>query len=240
MAKLNNQTEETKEEVEITSSSPSTDELLKIIQSLQSEISSMKAQNTGVANNVTPVLSATEDNTSKLLEVLANKKSDREVTIIHNREMLGGLSTHLNLQGASIDFHRLGEERVLGWQQFEECVSKYRKFFDEEIILLAPEHSDLVEKYDVPCANKKGNMAFNKQYFERLGSMDVRELEEFYNSLTENDQKFILSYWLGKAYEKDERFYDRYKMELLNRVSNSDVFDNMLTVMNSEFARKKK
>lgn len=223
-------------------SMPSVEDLLKIIQGLQNEMKELKSTKSVEVASVEPVtstlVSTDDDKTVKLLEALTNKKSDKEVVIVHNREMLGGLSTHLSLQGASIDFHRLGEERVLSWQQFEECVSKYRKFFEKEIILLSSEYADLVEKYDIPCASVSGNIAFNKKKFEELGNMSIEELEKYYNTLTEKDKEFILSYWMGRAYTKDQGFYDRYKMELLNRLSDSDVFDNLITVMNSEFAKK--
>lgn len=54
--------------------------------------------------------------TNRLLEYLTNKKSDREVTIVHNRELIPGLSTHIVLTGLIIDFKTLGEKRVLSWQ----------------------------------------------------------------------------------------------------------------------------
>lgn len=255
MAKLQQTNNEVENKIEIketdgkqtdckSSENISMEEMLKIIEQLKQENFNLKEiKVTEENNNKTPSVTSNlinqyEDNTTKLIEALTNKRSDKEVVIIHNREMIGGLSTHLSLMGANIDFRKLGEERVLSWQQFEECVSKYRKFFEKEIILLAPQHADLVEKYDIPCASKDGNVSFNKKSFNNLGTMSNNELEQFYMGLSENDKKFILNYWMGKVYEKDSAFYDRYKLELLNRLSNSNIFDNMLTVMNNEFAKK--
>ena len=172
------------------------------------------------------------------LEILANRKTDREVTIVHNRELIGGLSTHIVLTGLTIDFHTMGEERVLSWQQFEECVSKYRKFFEKEIILLAPEFEDLAQRYAVPCLRRANKRVIAREDLRKIGVMNVHELESYYNSLTEEDKAFVCSYWLGKCYEKDPNFYDRYKIETLNRLSNAGIFDNIMVGMNNEFLRR--
>lgn len=102
------------------SSVPSTDDLLKIIAGLQEQIASL---NNRIVETQIPVQSTVEsfqdDNmtrTDKLLEILANRKQDKEVVIVHNREIIGGASTAIKLTGLTINFHKLGEERVLSWQ----------------------------------------------------------------------------------------------------------------------------
>lgn len=178
-----------------------------------------------------------KDKTEKLLEVLTNRKSDKEVTIVHNREMMGGLSTAIRLTGLSIDFHRLGEERVLSWQQFEECVSKYRRWFEKEIILLAPGNEEIAKRYSVPCLKRQNKNIITQEQLMTLGDYGIDKLENFYKTLSLQDQSFICSYWLGKCYEKDPKYYDRYKIELLNRLSDNKIFDNVLTEMNNDFSR---
>lgn len=188
--------------------------------------------------NILPeVKTSTDDKTERLLEYLTNKKSDREVVIVHNREMIPGLSTHIELTGLTIDFRTLGEERVISWQQFEECVSRYRKWFEEEIILLSDKNADIAQNYNIPCVKRQGAAVINRSDLTRLGNMDVHTLEDYYNNLTEEDKAFVCSYWLGKCYEKDPKFYDRYKVELLNRLNRKGVFDNVLAVMNNDFLR---
>ena len=132
-----------KAEVQVNSTStvPSTEDLLKIIAGLQEQLSSLtnkvneqgvesvNKETNAVVQNVT-TKDESYERTDKLLEILANRKQDKEVVIVHNREIVGGGSTAIKLTGLVINFHRLGEERVLNWQQFEECVSKYRRFFD--------------------------------------------------------------------------------------------------------------
>lgn len=181
-----------------------------------------------------------ESSTEKLINYLANKKSEKEVTIVHNRELMEGLSTHIALTGLTIDFRRLGEERVLSWQQFEECVSKYRSWFEKEIILLSSDFKELGETYKIPCVKRKEGVVIVSSDLKRIGNMTPRELEDYYNSLTAEDKNFLCSYWLGKCYSKEKDFYDRYKIELLNRLNGEGVFDNILAMMNNDFRNVEK
>lgn len=189
------------------------------------------------ASKVEEVQDNTSNTTERLLEILGNRKSDKEIVIVHNRELLGGLSTAIQLTGLTINFHTLGEQRVLSWQQFEECVSKYRKWFDKEIILLAPEFADVAERYNVSCLKREGHAVVTKGDLVNIYKKSERELEDYMNSLTDADKDFICSYWLGKCYENDAKYRVRSKVELLNRISNKGVFDNLLAQMNFDSIR---
>ena len=220
-------------------------DLQNTVNLLQNKIGEIENQNSQLveenkilkekANDLT---TQSPNTTNRLLEYLTNKKSDREVTIVHNRELIGGLSTHIVLTGLIIDFKTLGEKRVLSWQQFEECVSKYRKWFQKEIILLDSDNLELAEAYNIPCVKRKDGIVLTRNDLAKLGKMSANELETFYSSLTEEDKAFLCSYWLGKCYEKDTDFYNRYKIELLNRLSDGNIFDNVLAVMNNDFKNK--
>lgn len=221
------------------------------IDSLSKELKEEKAKNEKLAeaikestlgdtessSRVEEVQDNTSNTTERLLEILGNRKSDKEIVIVHNRELLGGLSTAIQLTGLTINFHTLGEQRVLSWQQFEECVSKYRKWFDKEIILLAPEFADVAERYNVSCLKREGHAVVTKGDLVNIYKKSERELEDYMNSLTEADRDFICSYWLGKCYENDAKYRVRSKVELLNRISNKGVFDNLLAQMNFDSIR---
>lgn len=221
------------------------------IDSLSNELKEEKAKNEKLAeaikesalgdtessSKVEEVQDNTSNTTERLLEILGNRKSDKEIIIVHNRELLGGLSTAIQLTGLTINFHTLGEQRVLSWQQFEECVSKYRKWFDKEIILLAPEFADVAERYNVSCLKREGHAVVTKGDLVNIYKKSERELEDYMNSLTEADRDFICSYWLGKCYENDAKYRVRSKVELLNRISNKGVFDNLLAQMNFDSIR---
>lgn len=191
---------------------------------------------------ITNVVEVANDRTDKLLETLVNRKMDREVTIVHNAEMFGGMSTYIKLSTMTIDFRKLGEQRVLSWQQFEELCNRYRKFIDRGLIKVTPEYRYLCDTYQIGCYDVEGKKTLTSDILNKLPDMSNEELETCYNNLYDTDKNILLNYWLGQCYarpeNKDKRFYNRYKIELLNRLSQSSVFDNILADMNFEEARK--
>lgn len=175
-----------------------------------------------------------QSNADKFLEILATRKSDKEVTIVHNREIVGGGTTHLALSNMTIDFTHFGETRTISMLQFEELTSRYRGFFNREIILVADKDRAIAEEYGVPCVQRKDGAVLGRADFERLGTMSIEALTNLYNSLTPNDKKFMLNYWLGQCYNRTPGFYDRYKIESLNALSKTGVFDTLIAFMNGE------
>lgn len=191
---------------------------------------------------VVPVPVPVNDNTSetaKLLTYLTNKKSDKEVTIVHNQELTGGLSTAIQLTGLSIDFHTMGEQRVLSYQQFEECVSNYLNWFKKKIILLSYEDRELADKYNIPYVGQDKYLSLTRDALYKSGKLTVEQLQDFYLRLSIEDQKNFCAYWVGKCYERDTDYYNRYKVECLNRLSDNGVFDNILVNMNNEFMKNR-
>lgn len=211
---------------------------------LKQELQDIKAKNNiDSATPVTATLETVEDensmnrNIARLIENLSNSRSNREVTIVHNAELLGGLVTVMTLSGVDITLSKLGEQRSLSWAQFEEMCSKYRGFLDRGIIQLPPAHRDLCDKYQIQCfETKDGNIKLTLSDLQTIGDLSTEELENFFVRLSKADKHTLLDYWLGKCYarpeERDTRFYNRYKLELLNRVSESFVFDNIIADMN--------
>ena len=206
---------------------PSDDNIQPVNKSVNQVVNQVSNQN----------ISSMDAQTDMLLKYLANKKSDREITIVHNRELIGGLTTHIELTGLVIDFRTLGEQRVLSWQQFEECVSKYRSWFNKEIILLGAEHKELAESYNIPTVKRNSGVSLSRNDLAKVGLMGPRELEDFYSSLTKEDQGFLCSFWLGKCYEKDPNFYNRYKIDVLSRLADNGAFDNIIAIMNNDYDR---
>ena len=225
------------------SGSPSIGELLELVQNLQNQLTEMKNKEKE-AEALEANQSSANDTTVKLLETLVNSKSQREITIVHTEEMFNGLCTAVDLSNLHIQFTRLGEQRVLSWQQFEELVSKYRGFINRGVIKVAAKDRDLCDKYQIQCYEPEEEFTLTTEILNRLPDMSKRELEDTYKKLSEDNQKILLSYWLGKCYaredERDERFYDRYKIELLNDLSKSFLFDNIIADINNNYAHRKR
>ena len=257
MAKLKNNPVEEKNvtvnegEAHVDNNTPSMSDMMKMFQQMQETITSLQTQldeakkeKEAVVNNLAteiipePVAEDIHDTTVELLSKMVNRKSEREVTLVHNRELIGGLSTSIHLSNLTIDFHTLGEQRMLSWQQFEECVSKYHNWFEKEIILLGADCADLAERYNVPYVKREGVGTITKKDLQTIYSKSETELEALVNSLSAEDKRFVCSYWLGKCYEKDAKFLQRSKIELLNRLTGQHIFDNLLTQMNYDSVNK--
>ena len=209
------------------------------MQQLQEKINSLES----ALEEKDKIISQTSNNTTeKLLETFINSKSNREITIVHNEEMFNGLCTAIDLSNLHIEFTRLGEQRVLSWQQFEEMVSKYRGFINRGLVKITPKDIDLCEKYQIQCYEPESDYTLTAALLNRLPDMDERELETTYNKLSSENQKILLNYWLGKCYareeDRDARFYNRYKIDILNRLSNSYLFDNIIADMNNAYAQR--
>jgi hypothetical protein len=156
--------------------------------------------------------------------------------------MFGGLYTEIKLSNLDIRFAKIGEQRVLTWQQFEELVSKYRGFINDKIILVDSEYEELSERYGIGVYYHQGKNTLTASSLEKLGKLEPRQLEDFFKSLDTGNQKMIISYWLGKCYEdpSNKDFYDRYKIELLNNLSKTRVFDNIIGDINAQDIKDRK
>lgn len=242
-AKVNN-TDEVKENQAVTeaatneqkvvpASAPSYEDLANAVAALQQQLAALQSAQAQAPQIVTETQK--EDTTAKLVELLANKKSEKEITIIHNQEVLGGASTHIELTGMTIDFHIQGEERLLSWQQFEELVSRYRSFFQRRIIILGAGQEELAKRYGVPCIQTTNTHIVTRDELTKLHTYSPRKLEEYIESLSDEDKELVGSYWIGKCYDRKEGYYDRAKVELLNRLLPNHPFENMLTLMNGDF-----
>lgn len=204
------------------------------VQSIENNFAELKAEPMEIFTPVANSLEQTSSSVDRYIEILANRKSDKEVTIVHNREVIGGGTTHLSLSNMTIDFKHLGETRTISLMQFEELTSNYRGFFEREIILVADKDREIAEEYTVPCMKRKDGAVLTRADLNRLPTMSVEALTTLYNSLTPNDKKFMLNYWLGQCYNREKGFYERYKIEALNALSQNGVFDTLIAFMNGE------
>lgn len=210
---------------------------------LKSKIEQVNNDEKKIENQQAQTSSSVDNNyTNRLLETLVNNKMNQEVTIVHGTQMFGGLTTCMVLGNMEVVLTNLGEYKTLTWQQFEEMVGKYRGFIEAGIIKITPAQRDLCEKYQIQCYEDGdyGNV-ITTDILKRLPDMSESELVKCYQGLSENDQKVVLNYWLGQCYarpeEKDKRFYNRYKLELLNKLSNSQIFSNMIADINADEQR---
>lgn len=164
-----------------------------------------------------------------------SKKLYDEVTLVHLVEREPGLRTHMKISNLVIDLTKFGEERVLTLQQAEEVISRYRRFFDAGIIALGADAKDVAKRYSL-----KDITEFNisSELISRLGTMSINELESFYNKLGDGHKKFIVEYWKRQCIKKNPAFYDIYKLEALNRITDGAMEGTLLDFRVEENKKK--
>lgn len=157
---------------------------------------------------------------------------DEEVKIVHLVERAPGLSTHIELTNLTMDMNVFGEERTLDRRQCEELVGKYRKWFDMGIIAFGDGYDELAKKFQVKVVK---SYDFNRSDFvQRLGVLKPSELEDLYMKLGDGHKAFIIEYFKRKIVEKDPRFMDVHKIELLNRLSQGAMRNTIDEVQKAE------
>lgn len=139
-----------------------------------------------------------------------------EVTLVHLVQRAPGLSTHMEISNLEIDMNAFGEQRTLDRRQAEELVGKYRRFFDAGIIAFGDGCEDIARRFGLKVVKdyKLGN-----DFVPKLATLDVNSLEDLYMSLGTAHRAFIIEYFKRKILEKDPRFNQPQKIEMLNRVS---------------------
>lgn len=161
------------------------------------------------------------------VQTQAARKIDDEVTVVHLVQRDSGLRTHIQLSNMTIDFRNFGEERVLPLMVFEELVGKYRSWFEKGILAPGPEAGDVARRYGLKVSTDFG---VNKELIQKIPYMSLIELEEFYESVGQAHRDFILEQFRRGCVNKDPKYKDIHKLEMLNRISNGALDSVLLDI----------
>lgn len=217
---IENSVKVNKEDVESSNTNDSTNlQIMSMIAQMQQELLNLKQENENLKKE-------REDTQTSIPQRLSE---DEDITIIMNFN--GRLD--IPLPDLDLVMNRFGEERQVTRKQFQTLVGKYRTFFEKEMLLLGPKHLDLADKYKVTAYDPHSSKFVHSEDLGMVGDMEYYELEKYYNNLSEQSKVGFLSYWYSKCYEKDLKFYNISKMELLNRASRSKTFNIMIRELTS-------
>lgn len=235
MAKVKNSTETpTTPEKVIKKDNVALEELLKELKSLKEQTNAIIEKNELLEEeNKTLKNSLTELSKEKeaALTVSNVSTSEKEVTIVHTIQHSNGLTTYMKIGDLEIVMRNMGERRTLTKQQFEMMVGTYRHFFDMGFVALDSSQLELAEAYGIDCYNPNDKTQFTASTIKNLGKASLDELEEIFKNLSEPSKKNFLNYWLNKAYEKEEGFYDKAKMGQLDRLAQTNLFAHIIATM---------
>lgn len=158
------------------------------------------------------------------------KPSNDEVTIIFN--------THGKLRTVfptwTLSMSTFGQRLTLTKQQFQELANNHRKYFDRQYILLDSKHMDLAQNLHVPIYDATSKKFIKPEDLDKIGKLSVRELEEYYDNLSEPMQRTFIGYFMSRCNEKDPDFYNVDKMSLMNSLTKGNLFDYLIKLCVSE------
>ena len=143
-----------------------------------------------------------------------------EITIVHLRELDPMLRTHIKLSNLTINMNAFGEERTVTRQQLEELIGKYRNWFDLGIIAIGAGGEEYARRNKIKTVK---DYPIKNDFVQKLGTLNVFELEDIFKKLGLGFQEFIISYFKRKIIEKNSIFMDIHKLEVLNRLSNGSL-----------------
>lgn len=198
----------------------------------------------------------------KLVADNAKKIADLEDTISQLRAMIGQMSNITVLQpmqavqddGVTIIFNthgklrtnfptwtlsmsKFGQRVTITRNQFQELANNHRKYFDRQYILLDAKHMDLARNLGLTVYDASSNKFIKPEDIENLGKLSVRELEAYYDNLSEPMQRTLVGYVMNRCNERDPEFYNVEKMKLMNNLTHGNLFDYLIKLCVSEHTK---
>lgn len=207
-----------------TTTSDSNNELKIMLETMSQQFKAMQEMNADLL----------KENQSMKSQLMTMKQPDitndeEKVYIVHLRDMRGsGLTTHIALTNTARDLITFGEIMTLSVIDFEELAGKYLGFFDKGIIAVDARSLAYAKEKNLPIYDTQTKEIFNANTLSRLGDMTENELKDLFDKLCYENQQRLLEYWMERCYRKEPKFWDRNKMSFLNKISDSEVFDDLI------------
>lgn len=137
-----------------------------------------------------------------------------DVSLVYTSDSLGVVK----VGNTELNCTRYGEEFVLSRQQFDEVVGRYRDWFDSGVLSVSPRNIAVAAAKGLRTSDELGLTA---NILNSLGTMSVEQIESLWKSLTLDSQRLsIVTFVKRKIIEKNTDFYNREKIDLLNRLTN--------------------
>lgn len=138
-----------------------------------------------------------------------------DVTVVYMSDSLG----FIKVGDLELNATRFGEQFTISRNQFDALVGKYRHWFDNGILAVAPENIHVASMKGLRTSDE---YAISYDKLEKLGSMSASEIEKFWNSVsTDAHRKSIATFFKRKYIEGIEPGYkDRARIDTLDRLTN--------------------
>lgn len=167
----------------------------------------------------------------------AKDEVTRMVKVIHLSQPTGGLVTPVSLSNRNFDFRIYGEEKFLRFDEFQELASKYKSWFDENILALTEEDYDLVERFDLICSK---DIPLTSYHLKNITNLSAEELKDLVGKISLNHKLLITRTWAHGYYKEEDAdlaFKDRHKVEILNDAVDG-AMENILSELDAQRRKK--
>ena len=145
--------------------------------------------------------------------VKISNKNDDSVTLVYCSDSLG----FAEISNMEFHFNCYGEQFKVPRYQFDELVGKYRSWFDNGILAVAP------EDYAVAAAKRihtSDEFILDSKTLNSLGSMKAQDIEKLWEKIENIEQKKSMVTFVKKKFiEGDAKYRNREKIDLFNRLT---------------------
>jgi len=142
------------------------------------------------------------------------EKTDDSVTLVYCSDSLG----FAKISNMEFNFNRYGEQFKVPRYQFDELVGKYRRWFDEGILAVAPEDYEVAAAKGISTTDE---FVLSYKVLSSIGTMSVSAIEELWNNTTKPEhRRSIVTFVKKKFIEGDPKYRNREKIDLFNRLTN--------------------
>jgi len=172
----------------------------KEIEELKSQVASLTAllakvlENNTSSNNTTPT-------------------SKDDVTLVYMSESLG----YIEAGNVKLNCTKFRESFTLNRYDFDAVVGKYRSWFDNGVLAVSAKDYQVAEAKGL---RTEDSYFLTKEIMESIATCSASKLEDIWKKAdTVEQRKSICEYYKAHFIDGDEKFRNREKVELLNRLT---------------------
>lgn len=143
----------------------------------------------------------------------AKDKTDDSVTLVYCSDSLG----YAKISNMEFNFNRYGEQFKVPRYQFDELVGKYRRWFDNGILAVAPEDYEVAAAKGISTTDE---FVLDYKTLSSIGNMNVTAIEKLWEDTTKPEhRRSIVTFVKKKFIENDPKYRNREKIDLFNRLT---------------------
>ena len=186
-------------------------DLLKQIEELKAQLEEQKEKETEQAQTSAPVQQGIGNIT------YISSQMDRPCTLIHMLECnVPGLETEINVNGVPYTFSRFGEKKIFRFQDMQQIISKYRKWFRYGWLMLGDDCEDLCNDFGLEVSK----FPMTVEQYRKMESIPIETFERIVNDMNSNQRALLAQTWMNRYNENKKKYNNMEKIKVLDKATN--------------------